>query len=305
MRQALVLTAALMLSGALSTVPTFANAQSLPASLIADPPQDKAHPAGMIAFALPTHGVKINAMLYTAAGAGAHPTVLLLHGFPGNEQNLDLARAMQREGWNVLTMHYRGAWGSRGDYTITHCIEDAEAALAWLRAPTSEAAAGIDPARIAIVGHSMGGFVTAYVAGHDTRLMGAALISAWDISHTDGTLPRDQVIKDNEENLLNDAGMHTLGDATDAGLADEILANAKRWDLKPFAPTLASHPLLVITSDDGLAPTDNALAAAVAAQPGAKVTSLHLATDHGYNDQRIALAAAVIRWLETLPGGAG
>ncbi|MEJ0065551.1 MAG: hypothetical protein WDM85_08965 [Caulobacteraceae bacterium] len=71
--------------------------------------------------------------------------MLLLHGFPGNEQNLDLARAMQREGWNVLTMHYRGAWGSRGDYSFTHCIEDAQAALAWLRAPDGEAASHIDP----------------------------------------------------------------------------------------------------------------------------------------------------------------
>ena len=104
---------------------------------------------------------------------------------------------------------------------------------------------------------------------------------------------------------MRDGGRRWYGDVgqTHPHLADEILANAKQWDLEPFAPTLASHPLLVITSDDGLAPTDNALAAAVAAQPGAKVTKLHLATDHGYDDQRITLATALIRWLETLPGG--
>jgi hypothetical protein len=105
-----------------------------------------------------------------------------------------------------------------------------------------------------------------------------------------------------EENTENQAGMHTLGDATNEGLADEVAANAKAWRLSPLAPTLASHPLLVVTSNDGLGPADNALAAAVRAQPGAKVTLVHFATDHGYNDQRIALAAALIRWLETLPG---
>jgi pimeloyl-ACP methyl ester carboxylesterase len=299
MRQALVFAALLLLA------PAAATAQPLPASLLADPPPDAAHPAGMIAFGLPTHGVKINAVLYTAAGAGPHPTVLLLHGLPGNEQNLDLARAMQREGWNVLTMHYRGSWGSRGDYTFAHCIEDAQAAVAWLRAPDGAAAAHIDPGRIVVVGHSLGGFVTAYVAGHDPNLLGAALISAADVSRVFGPLKREQIVKGIEDNIENDAGMHTLGDATAGGLADEVLAHAKAWDLAQFAPTLASHPLLVVTSDDGLGPTDDALSAAVGAEPGAMVTHVHFATDHGYDDRRIGLAATLIRWLETLPGAPG
>jgi acetyl esterase/lipase len=297
MRSAIILAGLLLLSG-----PAAAAAQGLPASVVADPPQDKAHPPEMIAFALPTHGVKINAVLYTAAGARRHPTVLLLHGFPGNEQNLDLARAIQRAGWNVLTLHYRGAWGSPGHYTFAHCVEDAQAAVAWLRAPDGEGAAHVDPDRIVVAGHSLGGFVTASVAGRDTRLMGAALISAWDISATDGTQPRAIVLKGIEENLEEQAGMHTLGDVTEDALADEILANVKAWNLTQLAPTLATHPLLVVTSDDGLGPSDNALAAKVAAQPGARVTQAHFATDHSYNDQRIALAATLIRWLETLPG---
>ena len=36
--------------------------------------------------------------LYTAAGEGLHPVVLLLHGIPGNEQNADLAQALRRAG---------------------------------------------------------------------------------------------------------------------------------------------------------------------------------------------------------------
>ena len=142
-------------------------AAGIPAAVSADPPQDHVHPAGMLPFGLPTHGVKINAVLYTAAGQGSHPTVLLLHGIPGNEQNLDLARAAQRAGWNVLTLHYRGSWGSPGSYSFTHCLEDAAAAVDWLRDPRSTAAANIDRARIVVVGHSLGGFIAAYLAGHD------------------------------------------------------------------------------------------------------------------------------------------
>ena len=283
----------------LLAAPAALHAQPLPASIATDPPQDKAHPAGMTAFALPTHGVMINAVLYTAAGPGPHPTVLLLHGLPGNEQNLDLAQAIRREGWNVLTLHYRGSWGSPGRYSFTHCLEDAAAALAWLRDPANDAAHQIDPSSLVVVGHSLGGFVAGYTDAHDPHLLGAALISAAPLGGM-GQLPRDAAVKVIESNILNKAGMRTLGDATAEGLADEVIANAKAWDLTQYASGLAAHPLLIVTSDDGLAPADNAIAKAASAA-GGQVSATHLATDHGYNDQRIALEATVIRWLETLP----
>jgi len=47
--------------------------------------------------------------VYVAAGAGPHPAVVLLHGFPGNEKTLDLAQDVRRAGWNVLYFNYRGA----------------------------------------------------------------------------------------------------------------------------------------------------------------------------------------------------
>ena len=300
MRLALALAAALAAAS-----PALVHAAATPAALVADPPQDKAHPAGVITFALPTNGVKINAVLYTAAGAGPHPTVLLFHGLPGNEQNLDLARAIQREGWNVLTLHYRGSWGSSGEYSFAHCLEDGQAAVAWLRAPSAQAAPHIDSSKIVVVGHSLGGFVAGYTAGHDPKLMGAALISAARIGGGFNGLSRAQVAKVMEDNIQNADGMHTLGDATAEGLADEAIKNGPAWDLAQFAPTLAGHPLLMVTSDDGLAPADEGIAKAVEAVPGAHVTRAHFATDHGYNDQRLALSAAVLTWLETLPGAPG
>jgi pimeloyl-ACP methyl ester carboxylesterase len=297
------LAAAVFAAGlALAGLPLAPHAEPIPAAVVADPAPDKAHPPGLEAFALPTHGVKINAVLYTTAGAGAHPTVLLLHGLPGNEQNLDLARGLQREGWNVLTLHYRGSWGSRGDYTFAHCIEDAQAAVAWLRDPNTALASHIDPTKIVVIGHSLGGFLAGYTAGHDTGLMGTVLISAADLGTTIGAAPRAMAAKVVESNILNETGMRTLGAATGESLGNEAVDNAKAWALAQFAPALALHPLLVITSDDGLGPADEALAKAVEAQSGAQVTRAHFATDHSYNDQRIALETAILRWLENLPG---
>ena len=72
----------------------------------------------------------MNALLFVAGGKGPHPTVILMHGLPGNERNLDLAQAIRRAGWDVLTFTYRGAWGSPGDFSIANSMEDTAAALA-------------------------------------------------------------------------------------------------------------------------------------------------------------------------------
>src|SRR5215472_7545477 len=77
-------------------------AQTTPDAVVADPPRDPAYPATRAWPDIPSHGAKLYSVIYVASGAGPHPTVLLLHGFPGNEKNLDLAYSIRRAGWNVL-----------------------------------------------------------------------------------------------------------------------------------------------------------------------------------------------------------
>src|ERR1700733_10721612 len=84
-------------------------AQTVPTSIFTDPPADKAHPAAMQVLHIPSHGVNINGLIYSPAGAGPHPTLVICHGLPGNEKNLDLAQAVRRAGWNAVTFNYRGS----------------------------------------------------------------------------------------------------------------------------------------------------------------------------------------------------
>ena len=39
---------------------------------------------------------RLLSVLYTAGGEGLHPAVLLLHGIPGCEKNIDLAQDLRR-----------------------------------------------------------------------------------------------------------------------------------------------------------------------------------------------------------------
>src|ERR1035438_169858 len=73
-------------------------AQSVPAAIFTDPPPDKAHPAKMTVVHIPTHGLLINGVVYQASGVGLHPTIVICHGLPGNEKNLDLRSEERRVG---------------------------------------------------------------------------------------------------------------------------------------------------------------------------------------------------------------
>jgi len=269
----------------------------IPDAVITDPPSNPAHIPRMIVSPMPTGGIAIPAMFYTAADSGKHPTIVLLTGMPGAEMNSDLIYAIRRAGWNVVAFHYRGSWGSGGQFSIAHCIEDAAAAVAWLRNPSPDVAPFIDPERIAIAGHSFGGWLAAYTAARDPKLLGAAMISGADMT-VPPDAPRADLLK-YLDGWVHIGGMQLLNTKSEE-LTDEALHDGASWDLSKSTDGLARRPLLVITANDGLGPPADALADAVAAKPGARVAKVHFETNHGYNDKRIALAGALVSWLQGL-----
>jgi pimeloyl-ACP methyl ester carboxylesterase len=259
--------------------------------------------ASMETFQIPSHGALLNAFVYVAEGAGPHPAVILLHGFPGNERNLDLAQDMRRAGWDVLYFNYRGSWGSPGDFSFSHAIEDTASAIASLRQPAMTARLRLDPSRIVLIGHSMGGFMAVQGTSADPAILAMGLISAADLG---GRIP--QPLSEEQQQKAIQAltagyareGMAPLAGCTAQGLAVETVAQAAEWSFLAKAGALKSRPALIVTSDDGLAPGNDAFAAALRAADDSRVTTLHLPTDHSYSDQRSALSAAVLQWLATL-----
>ena len=84
-------------------------------------------------------------------------------------------------------------------------------------------------------------------------------------------------------------------------MADEVIVGAAKWHVADAVPGLARLPLLVITSNDGLAPQADALVKALRAKGNTSVTTVHYPTDHSYSDKRIAVEGSIIEWLERLP----
>ena len=106
-----------------------------------------------------SHGSRLPALFYGAAGVGPHPTVILLHGYPGNEKNLDVAQGLRAAGWNVLFFHYRGAWGAEGEFGFLNAEADVLSVIDYLKKTDNAQSLHVDTTAISLVGHSMGGVI--------------------------------------------------------------------------------------------------------------------------------------------------
>lgn len=287
----------------LCSVPWFANTlhaqenlPQVPAAVISDPPHDPAFPATMGSPDIPSHRAKLYSVIYIASGAGPHPTVLMLHGFPGNEKNLDLAYSIRRAGWNVLVPFYRGAWGSGGTFSFTHALEDAQASIDFLRQPENVKKFRIDPNRIVLIGHSRGGFVAAYASAHEPKVYGVALISPANFG---SALARQRANDPEFWARWNENASRLVG-TTAHELVQEVDDDPVKWNYMNCVPLVKDRPIFVLEADDRNTSDNQAFAEALRKAGNRKVTEQHMHTDHTFSDHRIAMQAAIVNWLGTI-----
>ena len=298
--------AALSLAGCASTPGRLgkapADVQSIePAS--ADLPEfDTTNPPLLSDVVFENQGARLNGIIYEAQGPGPHPTVVLLHGFPGNERNLDLAQAIRRARWNVVFFHYRGAWGSGGQFSFVHVIEDVAAVVEAIGEPAFAAQHRIDPDRIALVGHSMGGFA-ALVSGAELPAVDCVVSMA---GANLGAMVREMENQPEQAAAFAASLDGWSGPIQGPGgeeLIRQIAENADRFDTVAQARALAGKRLLLIAGGrDVVTPAPMHHLPLVEALEAQGATSLETTVfengDHAFSGQRIALARRVTDWLQ-------
>ncbi len=261
---------------------------------------DSVSPARMAEVAFESGGDRLNGLLYVAAGAAPHPAVLLLHGNPGNERNLDLAQAIRRAGYTVLFFDYRGNWGSGGTFSRTHALEDVHAALRWVRSSTTARQFGIDPSRVALVGHSMGGWLSLMAAAADPSVACVGALDARNVGAYGRVLRRDRSADSSlvaANDSLTGPGAPYRAEAGGAGLVAEMKANAERWDVAAQARALSDRPILLVSAVFNA--DKDSLVTALDRVGARHVTALAWRTDHSFSDRRFALARVVVGWLRS------
>jgi pimeloyl-ACP methyl ester carboxylesterase len=239
----------------------------------------------------------MNGLIYLAQGAGDHGVVVFLHGYPGNERNLDLAQAVRRAGWHALYFNYRGSWGSGGTFSFQNALDDVAAALAFLRDPANAARFRIDTGRIVLVGHSMGGWLAMMHAAADPS---TRCLVALDPGNMGGVGKRAR------ESPGRDWGAY-FRQTTDresgpiraraADLLRELVANADRWDYLDLAPALKDKAVALVASSPDVEAARRTMTSRLEAAGARNFRSVHYYDDHPFSANRGQLARELVGWL--------
>lgn len=244
-----------------------------------------------------SHGYDVFAVYYQASGPGCHPTVVLLHGLPGFDQNTDIAHSIRRLGWNVIIFHYRGAWGSGGEFTIGNSIEDTEIVLEYLRDSNISKKLCVNIDKIVVVGHSMGGGIAGVIAAKNKYLAGVALISPWNFGRLAGCISENEIAQLKEE---LQSGEGPLAGATADSIIRDAQINGLKWDTKVNLAKLSNKPVLIVKSNDLFFMDTEEISQLLYDIKYPFLTDEYVDTDHVYSDQRIKLQKIIIKWLLTI-----
>lgn len=265
--------------------------------LQADPSPELRPAASTPAVTFDSGGSTLIGVLHVPAGPGPHPVVVLLHGFPGHERNFDLAQALRRAGYATVVFHYRGSWGVGGDWSWTSVLEDAERVVAAVREDEFAAAHRLDASRLAVVGHSLGGFTALMTAAKDPSIQAVASITCFNFGHAAAACDADQSVRAAFVEAFDGELLPLRGTSGEA-LVAEMQAAGARWDLTGLGPRLADRPVLLIGGGlDQAAPADVHHDPLVKAYDHERLEHHVFATDHQLSDHRVALARTVADFL--------
>jgi dipeptidyl aminopeptidase/acylaminoacyl peptidase len=123
----------------------------------------------------------LRGILHRPAAPNPAPGIVMLHGFTGNHVEdqflyVQAARYLADQGFAVLRFDFFGSGDSDGtfdQFTVHTEVADAARAVEWLGQRP-----GVDPNRIGLIGLSLGGCVTALLAGQDPHVKAAVFWNA-------------------------------------------------------------------------------------------------------------------------------
>jgi pimeloyl-ACP methyl ester carboxylesterase len=250
-------------------------------------PQAELYPKTSAEVTVLSHGKRLPAIYYGAQGEGPHPTIILLHGYPGNEKNLDIAQGMRDAGWNVVFFHYRGAWGAEGNFSFAGSEQDVTAVTQFLQQPDNAKKFKIDIKKISYIGHSMGGHMA--VAGmFDNPDVTCGVV--YDGANIGVTFKSDDTKTQDLWATYADS-LFMLRGWSGTVSSRELTEKSEQLNLISRAHEIADRPILFIPADSDVIPIAeiNALVDAMRNVKGNRVSYTLIKDDHSFNNNRLKL----------------
>lgn len=263
-----------------------AHAQTTDSIVLKDIVWDKSSPAGQIELTIPSENSKLAGFIYTANGTQKHPTLLLLHGYPGNERNLDLAQVVRAHGWNVIYFDYRGSWASQGQFSFANCVQDVKNVVSFCKKYSDSL--HIDTSNIALFGHSMGGFVCLKALASLPDIKKGFALSTWDIYAS---------VKDLKPSQLKMAakmmGEYFVLNTPTEEIIRPVITNPAYYNLLNQTSLLSGKQIIMLDEHNG----NSQLAESLKKSNHNYFDYEVWQTDHPFSNKRISLINKVLEFL--------
>jgi uncharacterized protein len=249
---------------------------------------DNSSPAGFTELAIPSGGSTMQGFIYKANGGQKHPTLILLHGFPGNERNLDLAQVVRAHGWNVIYFNYRGAWGSQGHFSFSNCVDDAVNVVGFCKKYRDSLQ--IDTSNIVLFGHSMGGWVCLKALQKLPGIKKGFALSTWNIYNEFKNVKPEQVAA----KVKAEGGNIFVLNTPTKTIYESVVNNLRYFDLVKDAKALSGKQIVMLDEHA----LNKEIADAIKGSNTAWFDYEVWHTDHPFTNKRISLINKVLEFLD-------
>jgi pimeloyl-ACP methyl ester carboxylesterase len=253
--------------------------------------------------------IQLKGKFYIAYGERIFPTVILLHGFPGNEKDvLGIGEKLSQAGINALTFNYSGTHKSEGKASHENNLSDINAAFNFLYESENISKFKIDTSFIYLGGWCHGGGLgLAYAVSHPE------VHTVFAIAGSDQGAFFSEYASNPEMKKMIDEGFEEMSSKGivrfDVGALPHEIAEKgidkinPALDLKKNAAALAQKNILLIggwddvqtTIDQFLLPLYRALQKEKA--PNVKIFAFQ--DDHYFKKTRDEIAKTIISWIKT------
>ncbi len=262
-----------------------------------------------VSIELRSNGVKLDAKFYTADKINTAPTVILLHGFPGNANSpYGLAERLNKNAMNILVFNYEGSFNSEGVFSWENCMTDVGAAISYLKQKNNIRQFSIDTSKIIVCGCSLGAALALSAAVHNSEIRKLiAIVGGNDLSIYLQKMKRDPVFQTALEKRIAAAGIPNGPIKGDSAYIhnyfDQTKSNYEYFDLIKNADKLKNKEILFITGwldttvpmEEFIIPTYRHLK-----NMNPEFVSIKaFETDHNFTNKRDELANSITEWIKS------
>ena len=266
----------------------FAQSESI---VLSDLKWDITSPARSAELFIPSGNSQIAGLIYSANGLQKHPTLLLLHGYPGNERNLDIAQVVRSRGWNVIYFDYRGSWGSQGKFSFKNSVEDIVNVVAYCN--KYQDSLKIDTSNIVLFGHSMGGWVVFKALQKLPTIKKGFVLSTWNIGNDYKNVSTEKEML-RLANDPNTGGKYFVLNASLKDLYTPVLQDKTYFNLLNDTKSLSDKQIIMIDEHE----KNSQLAEKIKESNKSYFDYSVWQTDHSFTNKRASLINKVLAFIE-------